>query len=253
MNLLNELISRRDQNRKSLAVLIDPDKVEDFSNIQALTSMAKECYIDFFFVGGSLLTQDNLSKVVRKLKDSSEIPVILFPGNNMQITREADAILFLSLISGRNPDFLIGQHVNAAPLLKRSSLEVIPAGYMIINAESTSAVSYMSNTMPIPPDKYSIATSTAIAGEMLGMKLIYMDAGSGSKSNISQRMVRKVRESINLPLIIGGGINSSQKASEALEAGADVVVIGNAIEKNPNLMIEISEKIYDFNKSLNIH
>ena len=253
MNLLKEIQARKATNRKSLAILVDPDKIEDISSLNSLVALSKECYVDFFFVGGSLLTVDNLGNVINRLKESCDIPVIIFPGNNMQINSSADGILFLSLISGRNPDFLIGQHVNAAPLLKKSKLEVISTGYMLINAESTSAVSYMSNTMPIPPDKYSIASSTALAGEMLGMQLIYMDAGSGAKNCITPKMIRKVSENISLPLIIGGGISSAKLAGEALEAGADVIVIGNAIEKNPDLMIEVSEKIYDFNKTLNIH
>ncbi len=253
MSLLKEIKHRKEKRKKSLAVLVDPDKVSDMNELSALTSLAKECCLDFFFVGGSLLTQDNLSRVIQQLKDNCDIPVVLFPGNSMQISNNADALLFLSLISGRNADFLIGQHVNAAPLLKKSSLEIIPTGYMIINSQATTAVSYMSNTLPIPPEKYSIASSTALAGEMLGLDIIYLDAGSGSDQEISPKMIRKVRETVSVPMIVGGGINSALKATQALEAGADIIVIGNAIEKNPNLMIEVSDKIYDFNKSLNVH
>lgn len=252
-SILQELQNKRNQGRKSLAILIDPDKIESLSAIHQLIALANESYIDYFFVGGSLITTDNLNQIVQLIKDESEIPVVLFPGNNMHISNAADAILFLSLISGRNADLLIGQHVNAAPFLNKSSLEILPTGYMLINSGSTSSASYMSNTMPIPPDKYSIASSTALAGQMLGLKLIYMDAGSGSKNAISSKMIRKVNETINCPLIIGGGITSTSLANEALMAGADVIVIGNAIEKNPNLMIEVSEKIYDLNKSLDIH
>ncbi|HNP17892.1 MAG TPA: geranylgeranylglyceryl/heptaprenylglyceryl phosphate synthase [Fulvivirga sp.] len=253
MKILQDLINRKARKQKSLAILIDPDKITEISSITNLIALAKECYIDFFFVGGSLITRDNLNEVIQQLKLNCDIPTVLFPGNNMQINHDADAILFLSLISGRNADLLIGQHVNAAPLLKKSQLEVISTGYMLVNSASTSAASYMSNTIPIPPDKHSIASSTALAGEMLGMKLIYMDAGSGSKQAITQKMIRKVNEAISCPLIVGGGITSAQLVQEALVAGADVIVIGNAIEKNPDLMIEVSEKIYDFNKSLNIH
>ncbi|TRX61441.1 geranylgeranylglyceryl/heptaprenylglyceryl phosphate synthase [Fulvivirga sp. M361] len=253
MSILNILNERKVKRQKSLAILIDPDKVDDLSSLKQLLPMSEECYVDFFFVGGSLMTNNNLSQVVKTIKNLTDIPVVLFPGNTMQIDIRADAILFLSLISGRNPDLLIGQHVVSAPILKGSSLEILPTGYMLVNAESTSAVSYMSNTRPIPPDKDSVATCTAMAGEMLGLKLIYMDAGSGSRQPIPARMISKVRRSIDAPLIVGGGINSSEKAKHALEAGADMIVIGNAIEKDPNLLIEISEKIYDFNKSLNIH
>ncbi len=251
--ILKTLKERKTRGQKSLAVLIDPDKVDDLSSLTQLLLVAKECYVDFFFVGGSLITNNNLSQVVRTIKGNTEIPVVLFPGNTMQIDIQADAILFLSLISGRNPDLLIGQHVISAPILKGSSLEILPTGYMLVNSESTSAASYMSNTRPIPPDKDSVAACTAMAGEMLGLQLIYMDAGSGSKKTIPSRMISKVRKSVDLPLVIGGGINSAEKAKFALEAGADMIVVGNAIEKNPNLLIEVSEKIYDFNRSLNVH
>ena len=251
--ILKTLNERKTRGQKSLAVLIDPDKVDDLSSLTQLLLVAKECYVDFFFVGGSLITNNNLSQVVRTIKGNTEIPVVLFPGNTMQIDIQADAILFLSLISGRNPDLLIGQHVISAPILKGSSLEILPTGYMLVNSESTSAASYMSNTRPIPPDKDSVAACTAMAGEMLGLQLIYMDAGSGSKKTIPSRMISKVRKSVDLPLVIGGGINSAEKAKFALEAGADMIVVGNAIEKNPNLLIEVSEKIYDFNRLLNVH
>lgn len=253
MNILKTLEQRAASGQKSMAILIDPDHISDLAAVSTLLHLAKECYVDYFFVGGSLITQDNLDKIIRTIKAGSDIPVILFPGSNMHLDLSADGILFLSLISGRNPDLLIGQHVVAAPILKNSGIEVMPTGYMLINAERTSAVSYMSNTSPIPPDKYSVAACTAMAGEMLGLKLIFMDAGSGARDAITPRMISQVKKAIGVPLIIGGGINSAVSASEALEAGADMIVIGNAIEKNPNLMIEVSEKIYDINKSLNIH
>lgn len=253
MNMLKTLEKRAATGQKSLAVLIDPDNVEDIGSVNNLVNLAKECYVDYFFIGGSLITQQNLDNIIRTIKSSCNIPVILFPGSNMHLDLSADGILFLSLISGRNPDLLIGQHVLAAPILKNSGIEVLPTGYMLVNAERSSAASYMSNTSPIPPDKYSVAACTAMAGELLGLKIIFMDAGSGAKEAISYKMISQVKRSINIPLIIGGGINSVAKANAALEAGADLIVIGNAIEKNPNLMIEVSEKIYDFNKSLNIH
>lgn len=252
-NILEELNDRKAKGQKSLAILIDPDKVTNINALNELVSISKECYIDFFFVGGSLITNNSLSEVIGHIKKNSDIPVILFPGNNLHIDISADAILFLSLISGRNAEMLIGQHVVAAPILKNSQLQVLPTGYMLVNSSNNSAASYMSNTTPIPADKYSVAACTALAGEMLGLKLIYMDAGSGAEQSITPKMISQVNKSINVPLIIGGGINTAEKARKTLEAGADVIVIGNAIEKNPNLLIEVSEKIYDFNKSLNIH
>lgn len=250
MKILETLTERSRTGKKSIAVLVDPDKVVDPGQLQHLINLASENLVDFFLVGGSLVTTTNMAEVVKQIKDSVSIPVILFPGNSMQIEPGADALLFLSLISGRNPELLIGQHVIAAPIIKNTKLEVIPTGYMLINSGKTTSVAYISNTTPIPDDKYSLAACTAMAGEMLGLGAIYMDAGSGAEREISARMITTVKKSINVPLIIGGGINTRQKAFSALEAGADMIVIGNALEKEPNLLIEISEKIYEWNQGV---
>jgi putative glycerol-1-phosphate prenyltransferase len=247
MNVLNTLQERHKLGRKSIAVLIDPDKVEGSSDLIHLTNLASENCIDFFFVGGSLITTTNLSDVVRSIKENVSIPVILFPGNAMQIDSSADGILFLSLISGRNPEYLIGQQVVAAPVLKNTKLEIIPTGYMLVNSGKLTSVAYVSNTTPIPDDKYSLAACTAMAGEMLGLRSIYMDAGSGAEREISPKMIGAVRKVINVPLIIGGGINTPEKAVNALNAGADMIVISTAVEKDPDLLIEISEKVYELN------
>lgn len=249
MAILNALRERKLQRRKSIAVLVDPDKVGDPAKLLHLINLANENCIDFFFVGGSLVTTTNLSEVVRKIKENVSLPVILFPGNTMQIEPNADAILFLSLISGRNPELLIGQHVIAAPILKNTRLEIIPTGYLLINSGKITSVAYISNTIPLPDDKYSLAASTALAGEMLGQQLIYLDAGSGAEKEISPRMIGAVRKAVSVPLIVGGGINTSQKAISAIEAGADVIVIGNALEKNPDFLTEVSERIYEWNKA----
>ncbi len=250
MSLLDTLQHRHQQGKKSIAVLIDPDKAEDSARLMNLVNLASENCVDFFFVGGSLVTTTNLSEVVRTVKENVNIPVILFPGSTLQIDPAADAILFLSLISGRNPDLLIGQHVQAAPILRNSGMEVMPTGYILINSGRTTSVAYISNTTPIPEDKYSLAACTAMAGEMLGLKLTYLDAGSGAEREISQKMISSVRKSIRTPLIVGGGINTSQKALAALEAGADLIVIGNALEKDPALLTEISDKVYDWNQAI---
>jgi phosphoglycerol geranylgeranyltransferase len=247
MNILDSIYTRHRQKKKSIAILIDPDKAEDTHKLQALVRLATENCVDYFFVGGSLVTTTNLSEVIRIIKENSTLPVILFPGSSLQIDPQADGILFLSLISGRNPDLLIGQHVIAAPILRNNRIEVMPTGYMLVNSGRTTSVAYISNTTPIPEDKYSLAACTAMAGEMLGLKMIYMDAGSGAEREISARMIATVRKSVNVPLIVGGGINTALKAEHALEAGADMIVIGNAIEKDPNLLIEISERVYDWN------
>ncbi len=250
MSVLKTLRERHKQGKKSIAILVDPDKAEDPSKLLHLINMASENCVDFFFVGGSLITTTNLSAVVKIIKENVTIPVVLFPGNNMQIDATADAILFLSLISGRNPEFLIGQHVVAAPVIRNTKLEVIPTGYLLINSGRTTSVAYISNTTPIPDDKYSLAACTAMAGEMLGLQFIYLDAGSGAEKEINGKMIATVRKSVTIPLIVGGGINTSQKALKALEAGADMIVLGNSLEKNPGLLIEISDKIYEWNESI---
>lgn len=249
MNILDTLCKKHSEGKKSIAVLIDPDKIDDPSQLNHLLNLASENCIDFFFVGGSLITTTNLAEVVKKIKVNVTIPVVLFPGNSMQIDPHADALLFLSLISGRNPELLIGQHVVAAPVVRNTRLEVIPTGYMLVNSGRTTSAAYISNTMPIPEDKYSLAACTAMAGEMLGLRAIYLDAGSGAETAISPKMISSVRKSIKTPLIVGGGINTTRKAVDALEAGADMIVIGNALEKNPGLLSEISDKIYEWNQS----
>ncbi len=250
--ILNELKKRAESGRKSLAILIDPDSIQDASSLQPLLNLARECCVDFFFVGGSLITHNSLTSTIQHIRNETDIPVILFPGNNMQIDLQADAILFLSLISGRNPELLIGQHVVAAPILRSSDIQVLPTGYMLIGNERNSSVAYMSNTNPIPSDKFAVAASTAMAGEMLGLQLIYLDGGSGVKDCIQPRMISSVKKNISCPLIIGGGINSKEKARSVLRAGADLIVVGNALENDPNLLIPISEAIYEANQVKNL-
>ncbi|MEM8895959.1 MAG: geranylgeranylglyceryl/heptaprenylglyceryl phosphate synthase [Bacteroidota bacterium] len=251
--ILNQLQESRNNRLKRFAVLIDPDKIDNSSECLKIVNLCVENRVDYFMVGGSLMTTNNFSEIISVIKRHSTIPVIIFPGNNMQIDSAANAILFLSLISGRNPEFLIGQHVVAAPVIKRTQLEVIPTGYVLIEAGNQTTAGYMSNTTPIPSDKYSIAACTALAGEMLGLKMIYLDAGSGADHAISQKMISTVRKSIDLPLIVGGGINNLTKAQKALEAGADMIVVGNGIEENPDLLIGIADKIQQMNALSNVH
>ena len=248
----NNFIENSEKGIKSMAVLVDPDDV-DQAGLMNLVKIAIEADADYFFVGGSLVASGDMGSVVECIKSNCVIPVVLFPGNAIQIHPGADAILFLSLISGRNPELLIGQHVVSAPILKRSNLEVIPTGYMLVHSGRPTSVTYMSNTQPIPNDKSTLAVSTALAGEMLGHSLIYMDAGSGAEKPISTKMIRQVRANISLPLIIGGGLTSTQKVKDAIGAGADVVVVGNGAQKNPNLLIEVSKVIKDFNRELQIN
>ncbi len=248
MSILEILQERHRAHKKSIAVLVDPDKVDDTARLRHLIDLANENCIDFFFVGGSLITTPNLSEVIASIKENVSIPVVLFPGNALQLDPSADAILFLSLISGRNADLLIGQHVQAAPVLKNQRMEVMPTGYILINSGRTTSVAYISNTTPIPDDKYSLAAYTALAGEMLGLRLIYLDAGSGADKEISAKMIGAVRKTIRVPLIVGGGINTPAKALAALEAGADMIVIGNALEKDPSLLTDISEQVWEWNQ-----
>lgn len=243
MNLYTSILEKKAKGKKLFAILIDPDKQKN-SVLSLIVQKANEANVDYFFVGGSLLTNDNLEECIKTIKNNSNIPVILFPGNAMQINKNADGILFLSLISGRNPELLIGKQVISAPILKQTSLEVISTGYMLIDSGKPTTASYMSNTLPIPRNKNGIASSTAIAGEYLGMKLIYMDGGSGAEKPIEIDMIKQVSNQINIPLIVGGGICNAQKAIDNCNAGADLIVVGNAIEKNADLILEISKAVH---------
>ena len=242
MDIYTHILQSKKEGKKLFAILIDPDK-QNKDSLFAIINKANNNNVDFFFVGGSLLTNNNLNSCISTLKENSNVPVILFPGNAMQVHNKADGILFLSLISGRNPEMLIGKQVITAPILKKSNLEVLSTGYMLIESGKSTTASYMSTTTPIPHDKNDVAVCTAMAGEMLGLKLIFMDGGSGAINTISEEMIKSVSVEIDCPLIIGGGINTSKKALEKLKAGADIIVVGNAIENNTDLITEISNKI----------
>jgi phosphoglycerol geranylgeranyltransferase len=206
--------------------------------------LALEAKVDYIFAGGSLVISDHLDDCISEIKKACSIPVLLFPGSPSQISKQADALLYLSLISGRNADYLIGQHVISAPFVKGSGLEIIPTGYMVIDGGAATTVSYISNASPVPSDKPEIAMCTAMAGELLGMKLIYMDAGSGAKKAISEDMISTVASHIDVPLIVGGGIRDAEKAYLNCKAGADVIVVGNAIEKDTSLIMEMANAIH---------
>jgi phosphoglycerol geranylgeranyltransferase len=241
--IYHQFTERKQLGKKSFAVLIDPDKV-DTAAIEQLVSLGIDAKVDYFFVGGSLVISSHLDECIQQIKASCNIPVILFPGSPSQVSKYADALLYLSLISGRNPELLIGQHVISAPFVKKSGLEIMPTGYMVIDGGAPTTVSYISNATPIPADKNEIAMCTAMAGEMLGMKLIYMDAGSGAKRPINELMIEKVAKHIEVPLIVGGGITEPEKAYLNCKAGADVIVVGNAIEKDLSLIKEISHAVH---------
>lgn len=241
-SIYQDITNRKQAGKKSFAVLVDPDKVSP-GQISELCALADEAGVDYLFVGGSLVVTNHLDEVVTNIKRDTDIPVILFPGSPSQLSRYADALLYLSLISGRNPELLIGQHVISAPIVKQSGLEIMSTGYMVVDGGAPTTVSYISNAAPIPHDKNEIAVCTAMAGEMLGMKLIYMDAGSGARRAIREEMISAVAQHISIPLIVGGGITDPEKAYLNCKAGADIIVVGNAIEKDLGLLKEMSSSI----------
>jgi len=241
--IYHSITEKKKQGKKSFAVLIDPDKVNK-PILDELIRLSVSAKVDYLLVGGSLVISNHLDDCVQHIKQHCNIPVILFPGSPSQISKYADALLYLSLISGRNPELLIGQHVVSAPFVKQSGLEIIPTGYIVVDGGAPTTVSYISNASPVPADKNEIAMCTAMAGEMLGMKLIYMDSGSGAKLPITESMIEAVAKNISTPLIIGGGITDPEKAYLNCKAGADIIVVGNAIEKDASLIKEMSDAVH---------
>ncbi len=237
-NMIYNSILDLSGRQKMLALLIDPDETAS-DKLPLLLKYADNVGISIILVGGSLVNQP-VGSFISAIREFSSLPVVIFPGNPSQLSDKADGLLFLSLISGRNPDFLIGNHVIAAQFLKNSSLEVIPTGYMLIENGSTSSVEYMSNTRPLPRNKPDLAVSTAIAGELLGLKLIYMEGGSGAAGIISPDLIGAVKKSISIPLIVGGGIQNAGDLKRVFDAGADMAVIGNAVQHNPGKLKEFA-------------
>jgi putative glycerol-1-phosphate prenyltransferase len=231
--------------QKALAWLIDPDKWEE-NFLSGQLSEAREAGIDLIFVGGSLVS-NHIDQLITKIKSEIEIPVVLFPGSPLQLSTKADGMLLLSLISGRNSEYLIGNHVIAAPFLWESGIEIIPTGYILVNGGQQTSVSYMSNTQPIPPEKPDIALATAMAGEMLGLKVIYLDAGSGAHNPVPLKMISMVSQKINLPIIIGGGMRTAADIRNAYKSGADLVVVGSAIENRQCRLSELIAERDSFN------
>lgn len=243
--IFRKILVQREQKHKMLAVLIDPDHSMG-RELVALISLLKTHTPDFIFVGGSHIANSSES-IIELLKEEVDTDIVLFPGNANQFSAKVDAMLYLSLLSGRNPEYLIGQHVNSARAIKQSQVEVIPTSYILIEGGNFSSVEYMSNTRPIPRDKTNIAVSTAIAGELLGMHLTYLEAGSGAKYTVPVEMIEAVHAYVSLPLIVGGGIRNTKSMIDAFDAGADVVVVGNVFEKKPQLIVEFSEAVKHYN------
>lgn len=246
MKVYQYLLQVRERRGAGLMVLLDPDK-HDIKILERRALEAQKAGCDALLIGSSLLTTSNFDEVVQRMKRSVDVPVILFPGGVQQISASADAILFLSLLSGRNPQYLIGDHVQAAPIIRKMGLEPIPTGYILIESGTVSTVQYISQTNPIPRDKLDIATAHALAGQYLGMKLIYLEGGSGTKYSVPEKMIAAVRDTVSLPIIVGGGIRSPEVARKKIKAGADWVVIGNVLEKQPSgssLMQEIAGAVH---------
>jgi phosphoglycerol geranylgeranyltransferase len=235
-SIYKTIILNKERNHKMLAVLLDPDQCRGFVLSSTIAEL-KSNIPDFIFVGGSH-TLNSIDSLIDLLKEEIKTSVVLFPGNALQFSSNAHALLYLSLLSGRNAEFLIGQHVGSAVAIKKSEIEVIPTGYLLIEGGKSTSVEYISNTRPIPSDKKEIALSTAVAGELLGMKLIYLEAGSGALEPVPADMIECVKDGLSLPLIVGGGIKSAQQLKEAFDAGADMVVVGNIFESIPSKISE---------------
>lgn len=236
MNILNKIQSKIGQ----LALLIDPEKTKNEEHLLELIKKAEFALVDFFFVGGSTVTRKEVESVVAKLKKNSDIPIVLFPGSSNQLSEQADALLFLNLISGRNPDFLIGHHVSCAEEVLEMDLEVIPTSYILIDGGKMTSVAYVSQTTPIPRENNSISLKTGIAGYLMGQKLTYFDAGSGALQPVPVQLISELKKKIDTPVIVGGGIRSVEQIEAYKDAGANVIVIGNKIEENIDFLLDIA-------------
>jgi phosphoglycerol geranylgeranyltransferase len=240
-NLRNLLNSRKAEGKKSLAVLIDPDKT---AALPELLRQAQQAEVDFFLVGGSLLHIAAVDECILEIKAASNIPVLLFPGNALQLSTHADGLLLLSVISGRNAELLIGKHVAAAPQIKSSGLEILSTGYMLVETGRPTTVHYMSQTIPLPAHKPEIAACTALAGEQLGLSLLYLEAGSGADEPVPEAVIQSVSAVTTVPLLAGGGIRTADQARKICMAGADVIVVGNILEDYPHLLKEIADAVH---------
>lgn len=232
-NIYNDILKAKSDKTKLLAILLDPDKIV-WENLSGLISKINQSPATHIFIGGSLVTTSIIDELIVLIKQNCNLPIVLFPGNPSQISDKADAILFLSLISGRNPDYLIEYQVNAVPILKQTHLEIISTGYILIESGSKTAVERVSKTRPLDRNNIDYVIQTAQAGEMLGNKLIYLEAGSGAKQAVSLEMIKKISQNIEIPLVVGGGIIDLQQIKNSYTAGADLVVIGTAFENDMN-------------------
>ena len=231
LNIHQEILEAKREGRKLLAILLDPDKI-NLENLDHLVVKINQSPATHLFVGGSIVTAQILEELISELKQKTNLPVVIFPGDPSQISPQADAILFLSLLSGRNPDYLIEYQVQAAPILKKTNLEVISTGYILIESGNETAVARVSKTKPLNRENLELVLATAQAGEMLGNKLMYLEAGSGAKNAVPLKMIELIAKNIEIPIIVGGGIVDLHGIKKAYKAGADLVVIGTAFENN---------------------
>lgn len=240
VNIYQNIILAKTANKKLLAVLIDPEKF-DVKNSISFFEKVHQSITTHIFVGGSTDKNNQTESVVSAIKKATDLPVILFPGDVKQITNKADGILFLSLLSGRNPEYLIEQQIKAASVLKNSDLEILPTGYILIDGGTETATQKVSNTTPISQDNLKLVLNTALAGEFSGKKLIYLEAGSGAKISVNEKIIKAVSDNLSIPLIVGGGIRSKKQLDSAFNAGADLVVIGTAFENDASFFNQLKK------------
>jgi len=241
--IYQKILASKERARKLSAVLIDPDKASE-KHLDQLLKCVHDAGVDLLLLGGSLLSGNRLDMVAKSIKLRTKLPLILFPGHSMQLTSEADAILLLSLISGRNPEYLIGQHVQAAPTIRQMNIETISTGYILVDGGQMSTTSYITQTIPIPSNKSEIAVATALAGQLLGMQMMYLEAGSGARTTLPEELVCDVVGNVGIPVWCGGGIDHPEKAYRIAGAGSDVVVFGNVFEKDTSLMNEMIRAVH---------
>ena len=245
MNTFERFLHTKHNRGAGFLLLVDPDKI-DTKKLPSFIRSATKSGVDAFLVGGSLMLSNEFDKTIKTIKNNTNVPVVIFPGGVSQVSSEADAILFLLLISGRNPDYLIGNQVNAAPILKQMNLEAISTGYMLIEGGNVTSAEFMSNTKPIPREKSDIAVAHALAAELIGLKMLYLEAGSGAKQSVPEAMIKKVTGYCSLPVIVGGGIRTPEEAKRKVEAGASFVVTGTIVEENSHssLIREFADAIH---------
>lgn len=249
MHVYKNILEKAERGHKMFAVLIDPEGLQE-ENMYRIISEAQSAHADIVLIGGSMVNGKSDPYLIERIKEKCSIPCVLFPGQAKQLYDMADALLLLSLISGRNPEYLIGKHVESAMAIKEAGMEVIPTGYILVDGGSYSSVQYITQSIPIPADKFEIASATALAGQLLGMKLVYLEAGSGARKPVLPGMIREVRRQVSIPIIVGGGIKTPEQAREAALAGADLIVIGNAIQDEQADIYDFSTAVHALNQSV---